>query len=144
MGRRPEQAYRRTLGRRYDGDCVLLFDYDERISKYWPEFAQQGKDKITIRQLLAHQAGLFAFDETGTRQVEIPKESRKNLYKPTWTFHLPFSLRSGLLNSGFLQISRFTLRHCWQLQHLAPSFLQHRAYAVRSLLPELYLKCQAC
>ena len=24
-----------------------LFDYDERISKYWPEFAQQGKDKIT-------------------------------------------------------------------------------------------------
>ena len=43
-----------------------LFDYDERISKYWPEFAQQGKDEITVRQLLAHQAGLFAFDETGT------------------------------------------------------------------------------
>ena len=40
-----------------------LFDYDERISKYWPEFAQQDKDEITIRQLLAHQAGLFAFDE---------------------------------------------------------------------------------
>jgi len=39
-----------------------LFDYDERISKYWPEFAQQGKDMITVRQLLAHQAGLFAFD----------------------------------------------------------------------------------
>jgi CubicO group peptidase (beta-lactamase class C family) len=36
-----------------------LFDYDERISRYWPEFAQQ--DKITIRQLLAHQAGLFAY-----------------------------------------------------------------------------------
>jgi len=40
-----------------------LFDYNERISKYWPEFAQQDKDEITIRQLLAHQAGLFAFDE---------------------------------------------------------------------------------
>jgi CubicO group peptidase (beta-lactamase class C family) len=39
------------------------FDYDERISKYWPEFAQQGKEKITVRQLLAHQAGLFALDE---------------------------------------------------------------------------------
>jgi len=34
-----------------------LFDYDECISKYWPEFAQQGKDKITVRQLLAHQQG---------------------------------------------------------------------------------------
>ncbi|MFX1255455.1 MAG: serine hydrolase domain-containing protein [Promethearchaeota archaeon] len=46
-----------------------LFDYDERISKYWPEFAQQGKDKITIRQLLAHQAGLFAFDEQGDKNI---------------------------------------------------------------------------
>ena len=46
-----------------------LFDYDERVSKYWPEFAQQGKDRITIRQLLAHQAGLYAFDELGDRSV---------------------------------------------------------------------------
>jgi CubicO group peptidase (beta-lactamase class C family) len=46
-----------------------LFDYDERISKYWPEFAQQGKDKITVRQLLAHQAGLFAIDETGDKSI---------------------------------------------------------------------------
>ena len=46
-----------------------LFEYDERISKYWPEFAQQGKDKITVRQLLAHQAGLFAFDETGDKSI---------------------------------------------------------------------------
>ena len=44
-----------------------LFDYDDTISKYWPEFAQQGKDTITIRQFLAHQAGLFAFDETGDK-----------------------------------------------------------------------------
>jgi CubicO group peptidase (beta-lactamase class C family) len=38
-------------------------DYEERVATYWPEFAQQGKDKITARQLLAHQAGLFAFNE---------------------------------------------------------------------------------
>lgn len=40
-----------------------LLDYDERVATYWPEFAQAGKQDITIRQLLAHQAGLFAFDE---------------------------------------------------------------------------------
>ena len=44
-------------------------DYEERVSTYWPEFAQQGKDKITVRQLLSHQAGLFAFDETVDRSV---------------------------------------------------------------------------
>jgi CubicO group peptidase (beta-lactamase class C family) len=38
-------------------------DYEERVASYWPEFAQHGKERITVRQLLAHQAGLFAFDE---------------------------------------------------------------------------------
>jgi CubicO group peptidase (beta-lactamase class C family) len=38
-------------------------DYEERVCTYWPEFAQQGKKLITVRQLLAHQAGLFAINE---------------------------------------------------------------------------------
>ena len=29
-------------------------DYEERVSAYWPEFAQQGKERITVRQLLSH------------------------------------------------------------------------------------------
>ena len=44
-------------------------DYEERVATYWPEFAQQGKEKMTVRQLLAHQAGLFAFDEPVDRSV---------------------------------------------------------------------------
>ena len=44
-------------------------DYDERVATYWPEFAQNGKETITVRQLLAHQAGLFAFDEPVDRNV---------------------------------------------------------------------------
>jgi CubicO group peptidase (beta-lactamase class C family) len=44
-------------------------DYEERVTTYWPEFAQRGKDGITVRQLLAHQAGLFAFDDPVDRSV---------------------------------------------------------------------------
>jgi len=44
-------------------------DYEERVSAYWPEFAQQGKERITVRQLLAHQAGLFAIDEPVDRSI---------------------------------------------------------------------------
>jgi CubicO group peptidase (beta-lactamase class C family) len=44
-------------------------DYEERVAHYWPEFAQQGKEKITVRQLLAHQAGLFAINEPVDRTV---------------------------------------------------------------------------
>ena len=33
-------------------------DYDERVATYWPEFAQNGKADVTVRQLISHQAGL--------------------------------------------------------------------------------------
>jgi CubicO group peptidase (beta-lactamase class C family) len=35
-------------------------DLDAPVAHYWPEFAQHGKDKITTRLLLNHQAGLPA------------------------------------------------------------------------------------
>jgi CubicO group peptidase (beta-lactamase class C family) len=39
-----------------------LLDWDERVAHYWPEFAAAGKDAITVRQLLAHEAGLAVVD----------------------------------------------------------------------------------
>jgi CubicO group peptidase (beta-lactamase class C family) len=38
-------------------------DYDARVAEYWPEFAQNGKGAITVRQLLSHEAGLVWIDE---------------------------------------------------------------------------------
>ena len=38
-------------------------DYDAPIAKYWPEFGQNGKAAITVRHLLAHEAGLVWLDE---------------------------------------------------------------------------------
>ena len=35
-----------------------LVDYDERVSTYWPEFAQNGKQDVTVRHVLCHEAGL--------------------------------------------------------------------------------------
>src|SRR5262245_11684507 len=40
-----------------------LFELDVPVASYWPEFAQGGKSRITVRQLLTHQAGLIAIDE---------------------------------------------------------------------------------
>jgi len=36
-----------------------LLDYDDRVADHWPEFAQAGKHRITVRQVLAHQSGLY-------------------------------------------------------------------------------------
>jgi CubicO group peptidase (beta-lactamase class C family) len=38
-------------------------DYEARVADYWPEFAQNGKDSVTVRQLLGHEAGLVLLDE---------------------------------------------------------------------------------
>src|SRR5262245_27164301 len=49
--------------------CVLhalqqqKIELDRRVAEFWPEFARADKDKITLGQLLSHQAGLCALDQ---------------------------------------------------------------------------------
>ena len=38
-------------------------DYEAPVAEYWPEFAQNGKGAMTVRQLLSHEAGLVWIDE---------------------------------------------------------------------------------
>jgi len=50
--------------------CVLhvlqehKIDIEQRVAEFWPEFAEAGKEKITLAQLLSHQAGLCALDQS--------------------------------------------------------------------------------
>jgi CubicO group peptidase (beta-lactamase class C family) len=79
-------------------------DYDERVCVYWPEFAQQGKDQITVRQLLAHQAGLFVLDERPTKELVADLDRLAVVLarqKPVW----PPGLRQGYhgITLGFYQ-----------------------------------------
>jgi CubicO group peptidase (beta-lactamase class C family) len=62
-------------------------DYEERVCAYWPEFAQQGKARITVRQLLAHQAALFAFGEPVDRSTVADLDHLAVVMarqRPTW------------------------------------------------------------
>ncbi len=52
------------MDRRHDRSDLVG---DERDRKHWPEFAQAGKETITLGQLLSHQAGLAALD----RKVDL-------------------------------------------------------------------------
>jgi CubicO group peptidase (beta-lactamase class C family) len=50
------------------GACVLHvlqengIGIERRVTEFWPEFGQAGKETITIAQLLSHQAGVAALD----------------------------------------------------------------------------------
>jgi CubicO group peptidase (beta-lactamase class C family) len=62
-------------------------DYDERVCIYWPEFAQRGKERITVRQLLAHQAGLYRLDVLVDRELVADPDRLADVLarqKPAW------------------------------------------------------------
>jgi CubicO group peptidase (beta-lactamase class C family) len=35
-----------------------FLDYDERVAAYWPEFGQNGKERVTVRDALTHRSGV--------------------------------------------------------------------------------------
>lgn len=73
-----------TTGRAWEEDAIVLcfsttkgmtaimaamlaergdLDIDAPVTKYWPEFGNNGKEEIPVRWLLSHQAGLAAIDQ---------------------------------------------------------------------------------
>jgi CubicO group peptidase (beta-lactamase class C family) len=49
--------------------CALILadrgelDFHAPVARYWPEFAQAGKERIEVRHLLGHTSGLAAWDQ---------------------------------------------------------------------------------
>jgi CubicO group peptidase (beta-lactamase class C family) len=84
-----------------------LIAYDEKVATYWPEFAQNGKENVTVRQLLGHQAGLCAIDEPLNPQVLADLDAVASILarqRPAWEpstrhgyHHLSLGLYEGEL-----------------------------------------------
>jgi CubicO group peptidase (beta-lactamase class C family) len=64
-----------------------LLSYDAKVCDHWPDFAQEGKGDITVRQLMSHQAGLPAIRPPLTREDLADTEGRAAklaAQKPAW------------------------------------------------------------
>ena len=48
------------LGMLHDQD---LFNYEDPVCKHWPEFARNGKENVTISDVLRHSSGLVCFQD---------------------------------------------------------------------------------
>lgn len=46
-------------------------DYDEPVAAHWPEFGRGGKDRLTVRELLTHRAGLYSVQALARRAPEL-------------------------------------------------------------------------
>jgi CubicO group peptidase (beta-lactamase class C family) len=64
-----------------------VLDLDQRVSHYWPEFAVEGKRDVTLRELVAHRAGLVGAD-TGFTLDELADDQtvaeRLGAQRPFW------------------------------------------------------------
>src|SRR5262249_27757828 len=55
--------------------CVLVLvdrgalALGDPVARWWPEFAQAGKEQVTVRQALSHQAGLVALRDPQPAEV---------------------------------------------------------------------------
>ena len=64
-----------------------LIDPDEKVSTYWPEFAQNGKSQITVAMIMRHRSGLSAVREDLTLEdleLVIPVEEALARQVPIW------------------------------------------------------------
>ena len=110
--------------------CVLHalqqhdIELDRRVAEFWPEFALAGKDKITLAQLLSHQAGLCAVD----RRVDVldyeavihALETQKPLWTPGTAHGYHARTFGFLLDELVRRITGKTLSKYWQEKFARP------------------------
>jgi CubicO group peptidase (beta-lactamase class C family) len=71
--------------------CVLhvlqehRINIERRVAEFWSEFAQAGKERITLSQLLSHQAGLCALDARVDMLDYGAVIRALEVQKPLWT-----------------------------------------------------------
>src|SRR5213592_2160536 len=93
-------------------------EISQRVAEFWPEFAQAGKEKITLAQLLSHQAGLCALhrrvDVLDYDAVVRALEAQKPLWPPGTAHGYHARTFGFLLDELVRRIAGKTLSQYWR------------------------------
>ncbi|WP_405586219.1 serine hydrolase domain-containing protein [Streptomyces sp. NBC_01092] len=128
-------------------------DLDREVAAYWPEFGQAGKADITLRQLLAHQAGVIGVDEHFTveeladdRVLAERLAAQKPYWKPGTAFGYHGLVIGALVGEVVHRATGRTLHDWWEHRvrrphglsfHLGlPQELEPRYRPMRPAAPE--------
>jgi CubicO group peptidase (beta-lactamase class C family) len=63
-----------------------LLDPYEKVSKYWPEFAANGKENVEVRHFMSHSSGVPSWDPPITFEeiCDVPKATAKLAEQAPW------------------------------------------------------------
>jgi len=94
------------------------------VAEFWPDFAQSNKDKITLDQLLSHQAGLCALDQRvdvlDYQGVIRALEAQAPLWSPGSAHGYHARTFGFLLDELIRRITEKTLSEYWQENFARP------------------------
>jgi CubicO group peptidase (beta-lactamase class C family) len=99
-------------------------DIERRVGEFWPEFAQAGKEKVTLAELVSHQAGLAALDQKVDALDYAAVISALEEQEPNWppgTAHGYHARTFGFLIDELVRrIAGATLAEYWQKTFAEP------------------------
>lgn len=63
-----------------------VIDLDAPVADYWPEFAQNGKEGVLVRHLLAHTSGVSGWDQPVTIDdvIDVPAATERLAQQAPW------------------------------------------------------------
>ncbi|WKK22547.1 serine hydrolase domain-containing protein [Streptomyces olivoreticuli] len=102
-------------------------DLDREVSHYWPEFAAAGKEHITLRELLAHRAGLpgveggLTLDELADDRVIAERlAAQRPLWRPGSTFGYHALVIGALTGEVVRRVTGLTMQEFYETRIRAP------------------------
>ncbi|MFM6977608.1 MAG: serine hydrolase domain-containing protein [Micrococcales bacterium] len=101
---------------------------DERMSHYWPEFAQNGKAELTVRQVLSHQCGLTDTDPRLTEDQIYDDHAaaqalaaQKPLWRPGSAFGYHGLTIGHLMSELVFRITGLTMQQYYEKEVRTPA-----------------------
>ncbi|MDX2827116.1 serine hydrolase [Streptomyces ipomoeae] len=94
-----------------------VLELDREVAHYWPEFAAEGKGSVTLRELLAHRAGLVGLD-AGFTDEELADDrliaERLATQRPFWRPGIAFGYHALVIGALTGEVVRRATGHTLQ------------------------------
>ena len=104
-----------------------MLELDREVAYYWPEFAAEGKGAVTLRELLAHRAGVvgsdagFTFDELADDRVVAERlATQRPFWRPGSAFGYHALVIGALTGEVVRRVTGRTLQELYEERVRAP------------------------
>jgi len=102
-------------------------DVDRRVSHYWPEFGVEGKQDLTVRDLLGHRAGVVG-TETGFCTEELADDraiaerlaAQRPFWRPGAAFGYHVLVAGALVGELVRRVTGHSVQHVFETRVRAP------------------------